>query len=268
MKAAISLTEELEKQCNVATLTGTMRGKERDELVSGNSVFQRFLPERDRASGVKPTSGTVFLVATSAGEVGINISADDLVCDLSTYESMAQRFGRVNRFGMLKDNNASEIKVVYRTNLQAIYDEGLEKANSAKKDPEKKVAAYERKNQSVLHVIKTFALLEKLNGNANPAALEGLLATERVAAFSPPPELRVATEIQFDAWALTSIRESIAARPPVAPYLHGVAEWQPPETHVAWREELDVLGTALLRDAYPPADLLDDYPAQTARTSA
>ena len=173
---------------------------------------------------------------------------------------MAQRFGRVNRFGERKGKDASEITVVYRTNLQANYDEGLEKANSGKKNPEKKVAAYEKKNQSVLRAIKTLALLEKLNGNASPAALEGLPAAERIAAFSPQPELRVATEIQFDAWALTSIREPIAARPPVAPYLHGEAEWQPPETHVAWREELDVLDTAELRDAYPPADLLEDFP--------
>jgi CRISPR-associated endonuclease/helicase Cas3 len=261
VKAATKIKDELTNQkYHVATLTGTMRGKERDELVTGDPVFQRFLPDKDRAPGIEPTADTVFLVATSAGEVGVNISADDLVCDLSTYESMAQRFGRVNRFGERKDNDASEIAVVYRTNLQANYDEGLEKANSAKKDPEKKVAVYAKKNQSVLRVIKTLGLLEKLNGNANPAALEGLPAAERIAAFSPPPELRIATEIQFDAWALTSIREPIAARPSVAPYLHGEAEWQPPETHVAWREELDVLGTAELRDAYPPADLLEDFP--------
>jgi CRISPR-associated endonuclease/helicase Cas3 len=260
VEAATKIKDELAKRCEVASLTGTMRGKERDELVTRNPVFQRFLSEKDCAPGIEATPGTVFLVATSAGEVGVNISADDLVCDLSTYESMAQRFGRVNRYGKRKDNDASEITVVYRTNLQASYDEGLEKANSAKKDPEKKVAAYEKKNQSVLCVIKTLVLLEKLDRSASPAALEGLPALERIAAFSPPPELRIATEIQFDAWALTSIREPIAARPPVAPYLHGQAEWQPPETHVAWREELDVLGTAELRDAYPPADLLEDFP--------
>lgn len=261
VKAARKITEELAKQeCSVATLTGTMRGKERDELVTSNPVFQRFHPERDRAPGVEATSGTVFLVSTSAGEVGVNISADDLVCDLSTYESMAQRFGRVNRFGEHKANDASEITVVYRTNLQANYDAGLEEANSAKKDPEKKVAAYEKKNQSVLRVIKTLALLERLNGDASPAALDGLPATERIAAFSPPPDLRVATEIQFDAWALTSIREPVAGRPPVAQYLHGEEEPERSETYVAWREELDVLCTDDLRRAHPPADLLEDFP--------
>ena len=261
VESATKIKDGLAKQkCSVATLTGTMRGKERDELVTGNPIFQRFLSKKDHAPNIEFTPGTVFLVATSAGEVGINISADDLICDLSTYESMAQRFGRVNRFGEHKENDASEITVVFRTNLQAKYDEGLEKAKAAKKDPEKKISAYEKKNQSVLRVIKTIELLEKLNGNASPAALESLPATECIAAFSPPPELRMATEIQFDAWALTSIRETIAARQPVAPYLHGEAEWQPPETHVAWREELDVLDTAELRDAYMPVELLEDFP--------
>ncbi|HEY4245262.1 MAG TPA: type I-U CRISPR-associated helicase/endonuclease Cas3 [Lacunisphaera sp.] len=255
VEAAEKIAGDLSKaEQVVATLTGTMRGKERDELVSKNPVFQRFLPEANRTAGVR----TVYLIATSAGEVGVNLSADDLVCDLSTYESMAQRFGRVNRFGERDD---SEVSVVYRTNLQSNYDEGLAKAKSSP-NADTKIDAYEKKNQSALRIIKTLALLKssKLDDSASPAALDKLDATERAAAFSPEPEQRVATGIQFDAWTLTSIREPIAARPPVAPYLHGEAEWQPPETHVAWRQELDVLNTAELRAAYPPAGLLDDFP--------
>jgi CRISPR-associated endonuclease/helicase Cas3 len=258
VEAAVAIKNALDnKKCSVVPLTGTMRGKERDELVSRNPVFQRFLPEKDRGKNVTPAPGTVFLVATSAGEVGVNLSGDDLICDLSTYESMAQRFGRVNRFGERDD---SEITVVYRKNLQASYDEGLAKAQSAKKDADKKVAAYQRRNQADLSVIKTLVLLKDLGDDASPAALDALPANERAAAFSPAPAIRVATEIQFDAWALTSIREPIAARPPVASYLHGEAEWQPPETHVAWRKDPDVIDTAELRTAYPPADLLEDFP--------
>ena len=94
----------------VALLTGTMRGKERDRLADprradGSPVFARFLkpPKPDAHENdhwkIVPTPGTVYLVCTSAGEVGIDISADHMVCDLSTFESMAQRFGRVNRYG-------------------------------------------------------------------------------------------------------------------------------------------------------------------------
>jgi CRISPR-associated endonuclease/helicase Cas3 len=42
-------------------------------------------------------------------------------------------------------------------------------------------------------------------------------------------------------------------------YLHGISGWEPPETHVAWRKEVkEIVGDLL--DAYPPADLLEDYP--------
>jgi CRISPR-associated endonuclease/helicase Cas3 len=237
---ALKVAAELDKGTHkgmVAALTGTMRGKERDALVDENPVFQRFLPDKDRAKNIEPPTGTVFLVATSAGEVGVNLSADDLVCDLSTYESMAQRFGRVNRFGLRDD---SEITVVHET-----------KFDSAKPIE----AARER----------TLALLQKLNGSASPAALDTLPADARAAAFSPPPTRREATDIQFDAWALTSIRRPIAARPPVAPYLHGETEWQPPETHLAWRDDqdfahIDAIAIEGFLETFPllPRELLRD----------
>ncbi len=84
-------------------LTGTLRGFERDRLVN-DDIFRRFLP------GAAPGTETVYLVCTSAGEVGVNISADHLICDLSTFESMAQRFGRVNRFGHRDD---TQVHVVH-----------------------------------------------------------------------------------------------------------------------------------------------------------
>ena len=81
---------------HVEVLTGTMRGHERGKLTR-SPVFARFL--RKPPDGVVPITGTVFLVCTSAGEVGIDISSDDLICDLTTFDSMAQRLGRVNRYG-------------------------------------------------------------------------------------------------------------------------------------------------------------------------
>ncbi|RJQ72315.1 MAG: type I-U CRISPR-associated helicase/endonuclease Cas3 [Desulfobacteraceae bacterium] len=241
----------------VLTLTGTMRGKERDDLVK-KPVFQRFLPESSLIDDAEAARGTVFLVATSAGEVGVNISADDLVCDLSTYESMAQRFGRVNRFGKCDD---SSITVVYPQEFphtKKISD--AEKAVAdGKKDAEKKLRKAKESSALDIALENTLELLHKLGGDASPTALEQLPAAERAAAFSPQPKMRVATDVQFDAWALTSIRDRIAARPPVAPYLHGEAEWEPPETHIAWREDVDVIKDELL-NAYAPEELLADFP--------
>jgi CRISPR-associated endonuclease/helicase Cas3 len=62
--------------CEAQPFTGTMRGLERDDLVERNDILARFL----RRPGKE---GTVYLVATSAGEVGVNLSADHAVCDLT-----------------------------------------------------------------------------------------------------------------------------------------------------------------------------------------
>ena len=228
------VAEFLEKQkLQIAVLTGTMRGLERDNLAQNNQVFLRFLPPSARSeNSPSPAEGTVYLIATSAGEVGVNISADDLICDLSTYESTAQRFGRVNRFGNTRD---STIDLVYPENFKT--DDPLEIARA-----------------------RTLELLRSLGGNACPDALRKLNPAARAAAFSPLPEIRPVTEILFDAWAMTSIRDTLPGRPPVAPYLHGEPpEWELPETYVAWREDVDIIKHALF-DHYAPEELLEDYP--------
>ncbi|MFW6106667.1 MAG: type I-U CRISPR-associated helicase/endonuclease Cas3 [bacterium] len=229
---ALELKTKLEKQCQgrVASLTGTMRGYERDELVR-HPVFIRFLPPDDRDTVAAPAEGTVYLVCTSAGEVGVNLSADHMVGDLSTFESMAQRFGRVNRFGNRED---SRLDVVHPQD----FDD---------KDP---LTPSRR---------ATLRLLEKLDGDASPAALEALDAFEHHAAFTPEPRIPPATDVLFDAWALTTIRQPMPGRPAVEPYLHGIAEWEPPQTHVAWREEVGIV-TGEVLDRYQPAELLEDYP--------
>ena len=46
------------------------------------------------AGGDERPGAPVFLVATSAGEVGVDLDADHLVCDLVPWERMVQRLGR------------------------------------------------------------------------------------------------------------------------------------------------------------------------------
>lgn len=222
-----------EKSKSVQQLTGTLRGLERDGLVR-DPIFVRFLPPSTRPGGVAPEDGTVYLVCTSAGEVGVDISADHLVCDLSTFDSMAQRFGRVNRFG---DRNDTRIDIVHPVSF----------------DNKGKIEEIDERRQ------KTLALLKKLRGDGSPKALSELKPVARHAAFAPTPTVLPATDILFDTWAMTTIREKLPGRPPVEPYLHGESDWQPPETHVAWREEVGII-TGDLLDRYSPEDLLEDYP--------
>jgi CRISPR-associated endonuclease/helicase Cas3 len=214
-------------------LVGPLRGLERDRLVE-HPVFQRFIPPSNRVPLPEPIpTGTVYLVATSAGEVGVNLSADDLVCDLSTFESMAQRLGRVNRFGELTDST-----------VDLVHPEKFDE-----KDP---------LSPARQQTLALFRLLEA-GGTASPAALSDLDPIARLAAFSPEPTILPATDILFDAWSLTTIRGALPGRPPVAAYLHGEADWEPPETHVAWRQEVDWI-TPALAETHRPADLLADYP--------
>jgi CRISPR-associated endonuclease/helicase Cas3 len=219
------------KSDHVQQLTGTMRGLERDALASSDPVFHRFLPKKSRNPAIVATEGTVYLVSTNAGEVGVDISADHLVCDLSTFESMAQRFGRVNRYGDRED-----------TRIDVVYPE--EFVENDKLTPARKA---------------TLELLGKLQGDASPLNLGTLDGNDRQAAFAPTPTVPLATDILFDTWALTSIRQPLPGRPPVEPYLHGIAEWEPPQTRIAWREEVEIVTGDLLRQ-HSPADLLDDYP--------
>lgn len=216
------------KKQQVQQLTGTLRGWERDQLVNNDSIFSRFLRQ------AQPAAGTVYLVCTSAGEVGVNISADHLICDLSPFDSMVQRFGRVNRFG---DRDDTQIHIYHPAEADFKRDDELD----------------ERRR-------KTFALLQKLDGHGSPKAIGELMNDEDCqAAFTPGPTILPATDILFDAWALTSIKGKLPGRPPVERYLHGVSEYETPETRVAWREEVGVITGDLLKQN-PPEDLLEDYP--------
>jgi CRISPR-associated endonuclease/helicase Cas3 len=231
-------------------LTGTLRGLERDALVK-KPIFQRFLPASNRDEGVTPAGGAVYLVCTSAGEVGVNISADHQVCDLSTFDSMAQRFGRVNRFG---DRGDTRIDIVY---------------------PKK----FDDKDDYDSRLKKTLDLLRLSNGEGSPAVLSelhqkamkegagaGPMSTDRTEAlrdfildtYAPQPKILPVSDILFDAWALTTVRD-LPGRPPVAEYLHGVENQKLRETYVAWREEVDCfLGTDITEEQL--GELLDEFP--------
>lgn len=256
---------------NVALLTGTLRGRERDALARDNPVFARFL--RNPSANTQPS--TVYLVCTSAGEVGVNISADHLVCDLSPFDSMIQRFGRVNRFGdgdaqidivhskfdMVPEStetkstasDSNQIKTNSVNPNDAIADVGSQKKS-------KPLAPYDLACLKTLSLLRRLPKREDLRLDASPASLAEVPAADRQPAFTPLPVILPASDILFDAWALTSVRQKLPGRPPVADWLHGIEGWEPPATYVAWREEVKWINSPVLRKTYPPEDLLEDYP--------
>jgi CRISPR-associated endonuclease/helicase Cas3 len=225
---------------SVETLTGTLRGQERDDLARENHVFARFM----RSPEAKPQEGTVYLVCTSAGEVGVNISADHLVCDLTPFDSMMQRFGRVNRFG---EGDAC-IDIIYSSI-----------AITKLKQKESSLTPFEQACAQTRLLLKRLPKNGAKRFDASPAALMKIPDEDKQAAFTPEPIILPTSDILFDAWALTSVRQKLPGRPPVADWLHGVEEWEQPVTYVAWREEVEIITDHLVAN-YPPEDLLEDYP--------
>lgn len=211
----------------VRQLTGTMRGLERDAFSTSDPVFMRFLPENNRNPSVTPTEGTVYLICTSAGEVGIDISADHLVCDLSSFDSMAQRFGRVNRYGR---QPGTRIDVVYPNEI----------GKKDKKTSELINDAIDVSRQKTLELLRRLPVISGDCYDASPLALSNLSIAERQEAYSPTPVILPTNDILFDAWAMTSIRANMPGRPEVVPYLHGVAN-DSSQTSIAWRSELDLV---------------------------
>ncbi len=192
----------------VALLTGTMRGHERERLLT-DPVFLRFDPE----STTGARAGPAFLVCTSAGEVGVNLSADHLVCDPSTWDSLTQRFGRVNRFGV---GDASIRVVVPKAPLGS--------------------SEIERRVQIATDLLRRLRALPNGDLDASPGALGSLCLEERVRGFAPEPEILPLTDVLIDAWSLTT-PEDLPGRPPVAAWLHGRAAWEPATVAIAWRQE-------------------------------
>ena len=204
----------------VALLTGTLRGKERAELAAG-AVWRRFLPDRDRDADTP----SVYLVMTSAGEVGVDLDADHAVMDLSTLDSMIQRVGRVNRSGRVK----AEVSIVHTKKEEEIPNDDkrtttrLQKLDAAR--------------------AKTLEVLQRLP-DLSPATLRGIDKPTLERCSAPSPRLaRLHAEV-VEAFAATSAALRL---PPVSVYLRGVSEDpETPESFLLWRREREVAGLVRL----------------------
>ncbi|MBN8508027.1 MAG: type I-U CRISPR-associated helicase/endonuclease Cas3 [Burkholderiales bacterium] len=195
----------------VVTLTGSMRGWDRDAVVESER-YARFKSQRDRAARF---DSPIFLVATSCVEVGADIDCDHLGVEACAADSLIQRLGRVNRLG------ASTRNVTVRL------------VGKAGTDPAGEVF---KRVQELLNGGK------ELHGSPStfPGALRhGLEEARWRGLFDvrvPPPAL---TSAVLDDFAMTSKHPRAGARPDVGRWLHGSVEDASLYVELAWREELD-----------------------------
>ena len=190
-----------------------------------------------------------FLVATSAGEVGIDLDTDHMVCDLVAYERMVQRLGRVNRRG--GENRTATVDVfAVRPAL---------KANARKADKEKHERTLEIYNRR-LAALRHMPHGEDGRRDSSPSAtimLKRDFPTVVNAATTVAPLYPKLNRPLVDAWSMTSLAQH-KGRPEVAPWLRGWEDEDDPHTDVVWRRHLPCVhqGDTIL---VPPAMVVEFF---------
>ena len=216
-------------------------------LVGGRRVFEReelsnWLQERGffGAAEVPPEQPT-FLIATSAGEVGVDLDADHMVCDLVEWERMVQRLGRVNRRG----NGDACIEVIATPRAKAKGEEWKERLDRLRKPLDA------LRSVGVEDVEPGGQLGSGCEGprDASPGAILDLRERAEqdqdlrdvIAAATTPVPLRPALSCALvDAWSMTSLDEHTGRPEDIQPWLRGWEDDQQPQTTVVWRKYLPV----------------------------
>ena len=214
---------ELAAGWDTELLVGERRVHERTDLE--NWLERNGFLGGTRSSLHKPR----FLVATSAGEVGVDLDADHMVCDLVAYERMVQRLGRVNRRG--GENRTATVDVF------AVRPELKANARKASKEAhERTLEIYMRRLAALRHLPRG----EDGRRDASPSATTMLKrefsGVVNAATTGAPlhPELN---RPLVDAWSMTSLARH-EGRPEVAPWLRGWEDEDDPQTDMVWRKHL------------------------------
>ena len=190
----------------MAVLTGNLRGYERDRVVDC-PAFRRFLPDSQE-------TGTAWLICTSAGEIGLDIDADRIFCDLVTLDRLIQRCGRGNRQGLKADCVIT-------------------------------LMAWASPNERLAKTLERLASLPPsgMGLEASPFALNRLVEDRAgyQAATPPAPRRRRLETPLLDFWAMTSVPVNppgiaeVYRIPEPGTFIHGLDETDR-EVQVIWRQ--------------------------------
>jgi CRISPR-associated endonuclease/helicase Cas3 len=172
---------------------------------------------------------SAFVVATSAGEVGVDLDADHMVSDLVAWERMVQRLGRVNRRG-----NGDAAVVVVPANTDDPATKSLLTAARAL------LQELPRREDGTMDASPGALTALKARADGAPA-LEALIEQASTPAALHPPLTRPTIE----AWSMTSLEEH-TGRPEVTPWIRGWIDDDEPQTTIAWRRHLPVTDQGVL----------------------
>jgi CRISPR-associated endonuclease/helicase Cas3 len=232
-------------------------GIDTELFVGGRRVFEREqakkrLTDLGFIAGSDPTrKQPAFLFATSAAEVGVDLDADHMVCDLVARERMVQRLGRVNRRG---DRAATVVVIVEpepKPNSKKL-QEAVDKRNRGEdleKRERKLVDSFEARVRQWRSFQAPFEYLPRTDGafDASPGSLRNLreraesdkALKELLDGATTPVPLRPALTLPLvEAWSMTSLKDH-TGRPAIDPWLRGWID-DDPQTAVVWRTYLPV----------------------------
>lgn len=235
---AIKAKALIDKACGLSGRRGrnTVGNGASELLVGERRVYERraleqWLEHHGFLGGAESApAAPTFLVATSAGEVGVDLDADHLVCDLVAYERMVQRLGRVNRRG--GDGREALIEVFAPRPQQP-------KGNASKTAKEK----YEHARtffDAHMEALRQFPVGSDGRRDASPDAADQMKTQHRAVvdkATTPAPLHPELTRPLVDAWSMTSLKRH-EGRPEVEPWLRGWEAQEEPQTTVVWRTHL------------------------------
>lgn len=222
------------RQIDSEFFVGARRVRERQDVMAGWLKEQGFI-----AGNPVERSRPAFLFATSAGEVGVDLDADHVVCDLVAWERLVQRLGRVNRRG------ERDAKVL-------VVDSGVPQPKKKGAETREETAAI-RQYEALRRLLNELPSVDENKSSVlvSPDALRVLkerartdreLAETLKTASSPAPLRPALTRAVVDAWSMTSLEEH-TGRPEVAPWLRGWVD-EKPQTTVIWRRYLPVRKSA------------------------
>ena len=266
-KVAAKLDKEAgkERTHHVIRFVGARRVHERQE--AANELKEYGLVGNSQSERSKP----VFVVATSAAEVGVDLDADHMVCDLVPWERMVQRLGRVNRRGkceaqvLVLDQPVKEEKTGDNQGKDGEPESANDKNSCNKKESADVI------KESVLALLKALPQDDRGGYQASPGALMKIAISSRCGqieeATTPMPLYPALTRPLIDDWAMTSL-DNHAGRPVVAPWLRGWVE-DDPQTIVVWRYFLPLRFASDVNkvDVAPDRDVNDFFAAAPPQTS-
>ncbi len=260
------------------------REKESCKLVSELLVGGRRVYEREKLSkwleqhgflggATEPPEQPTFLIATSAGEVGVDLDADHMVCDLVEWERMVQRLGRVNRRGKgdarvgvvaaprEKKPGGSDNKKVEKWEkdwkerltrlrkpldalrpvcLEDVEPDGQLRLSFVESDASSEEVLQEESLQTAgcekPRSASPGAILELKERAKNDRNLQEAIKK----ATTPAPLHPALTRALVDAWSMTSLDKHTGRPDDIQPWLRGWEEDQQPQTTVVWRKYLPV----------------------------